>query len=422
MRYANTIFLIATPLIWPIVAVAAGRGSASLVGPDGFGYTLLDQNAAECTFQWVDISATGTAIVFSASGSDPALDDGQAELTLAQDFEFYGETVSTLVLSSNGYLALGAIAAVEDGGDFSNDCGLPAIPGNVAASNARLLVLHDDLTGETGPGTAYQEFFASCPRASATGGNEPCTVLQWSDWAVRGNPDTFDFQAILYHETNQITVQVDPPPSVDGDSATFGIQNGTATSGLAFGCNDPNLLDGQTAICYFHPEHPATTIATDLEVTVTSPQDFVIPGNFAVFDIGVTNLGAGPVNLGRVTLPLPADTTECTWRCTPERGGDCSFGQGDGDLDQTISLGPGGAATFQVRCRLVLNPEGPIVGVGSVLLPPLFADVDTKNNVDSLALPICPFPQDFWPTISSWPDSSTVLTLVPLLPDCTAKM
>jgi len=422
MRHASTKFLIATLLIWPIVAVATGRGSASLVGPDGFGYALLDHNAAECTFQWVDISATGTAIVFSAAGADPAEDDGQAEITLAQDFDFYGETVSTLVLSSNGYLALGAVATVEDGGDFSNDCGLPAIPGNPAASNARLLVLHDDLTGETGPGTAFQQFFGSCPRASASGGNEPCTVLQWEDWAVRGNPDTFDFQAILYHETNQITVQVDPPPSVDGDSATFGVQNGSATSGLAFGCNDAALLDGQTAICYFHPEHPATTIATDLEVTLSSPQDFVIPGNFAIFDIGVTNLGSDPVNLGRVTLPLPADTSDCTWSCTPARGGDCLFGQGEGDLDQTVSLGPGGAATFRVSCRLVLDPAGPIVAMGSVLLPPLFADMDTKNNSDSLALPICPFPQDFWPTISTWPNSSTVLTLVPLLPDCTAKM
>jgi hypothetical protein len=425
MRYPSTKFLAALLFscsLVPALAQKDQRGASTLVGPDGFGYTLLDQNATECAFQWVDISATGTAVVFSPSGMDPADDDGQAEITLAQDFTLYGEQVSTLVISSNGYLAPEATSAGEDGGDFSNDCGLPAIPGNATASTARLLVLHDDLTGETGPGTVFQQFFTNCPRTSVNGGDEPCTVIQWQDWAVRGNPDTFPFQAILYHETNQITVQLDPPVSVSGVSATLGIQNRTATSGLAYGCNDGGLLNGQTALCYFEPEHPATTIATDVEVTISSPQDFVIPGNIAVFDIGVNNLGPNQVNLGRITLPLPADTTEASWTCTPARGGDCLLANGAGELDQVVALRPGGAVSFQVRCQLVLNPTGPITGVSSVLLPPLFSDGDPENNSASLALPICPFPVDYWPTVSGWPFGASVLDLLPLLPDCSAKM
>ena len=30
-------------------------------GPDAFGYTYYDQDEAECSFDWVDISATGTS-------------------------------------------------------------------------------------------------------------------------------------------------------------------------------------------------------------------------------------------------------------------------------------------------------------------------------------------------------------------------
>ena len=108
----------------------------------------------------------GPGVSGTASDSDPAEDDGGAAIALAAPFELYGQPATTLVMSSNGYLALAPSLAAEDGGDFSNDAALPAIPDNARGVAARILAYHDDLSGFDTAGSGLYEYFATCPRWS----------------------------------------------------------------------------------------------------------------------------------------------------------------------------------------------------------------------------------------------------------------
>lgn len=124
---------------------------------DGFGYQYRDDDSGQCAFQAVPLSASASPLpLASASASFPAADDGHtAPLELAAAANFYGQAVSSLVMSTNGYLST---ASAETGGDYENQCGLDG-----DAQGGRLHVLHDDL--RVGPGGGlYRETFPVCPR------------------------------------------------------------------------------------------------------------------------------------------------------------------------------------------------------------------------------------------------------------------
>ncbi|MEO1087664.1 MAG: hypothetical protein AAFY88_25800, partial [Acidobacteriota bacterium] len=93
-------------------------------GPaDTFGHVIFDTPSGFCASDFIDISATGTALTFTASGIFDPNDDGGAALTLAAPFSFYGTDVTDVVVSTNGYVAMGTTGGLadEDGGDFNED-------------------------------------------------------------------------------------------------------------------------------------------------------------------------------------------------------------------------------------------------------------------------------------------------------------
>lgn len=222
-------------------------------GPDMFGYLFFDQDEAECNFDFVDISGTGTALTYTASGMFSADDDGGAEVTLAAPIDFYGTAVTNVVVSTNGYVAMGATLATDSGGDFSNDCPIPAVPDNPPAFPGRLMPYHDDLAADGTGGTTFVQYFADCPRAGEAG-SEDCTIIHWQDWGFFGEVDTFDLQAVLYHQSNLIVYQVDDPSGIaTGVSTAIGIQDQTATDGLEYLCDNDGGIGAAAAVCYYNP-------------------------------------------------------------------------------------------------------------------------------------------------------------------------
>lgn len=233
-------------------------------GPDAFGYTFFDQVEEECNTNFVDISATGTAVTYTASAGFPAEDDGGAVITLGAPFNFYGTEVTSMVVSSNGYLGMGAgdLTTDESGGDFSNDCPLPLAPDNPPAISSRIMPYHDDLAGDGTGGTTFFEFFASCPRAGESGGDEACTIVQWTNWGFFNGTVGFDMQAILYHTSWEIAYEYSDPGAVaDGTGATVGIQNASATDSLMYFCDTPGSIIGTGTLCTFHPDFPPGSLA-----------------------------------------------------------------------------------------------------------------------------------------------------------------
>ncbi|HKY33809.1 MAG TPA: S8 family serine peptidase [Candidatus Polarisedimenticolia bacterium] len=82
-------------------------------GPDAFGYRWRDSDApGGPALQWVDIGATGTPISFSS------LDDSlSATIPMGMSFPFYGNTFTSMKVSTNGWLTFDTTATASVAGN-----------------------------------------------------------------------------------------------------------------------------------------------------------------------------------------------------------------------------------------------------------------------------------------------------------------
>ncbi len=220
---------------------------------DSFGNAI-----AQCNYSFVDISGTGTSMAFQdpdPNDSIPANDDGAtAVINLPQPFDFYGQSITQVIMSSNGYLSLDDR---EDGSDYDNDCPLPQTP-NRGGNQGRILPMHDDLVVNGG---AWYQHFNQCPRAAETGGNPACDVFQWDNVASYADPNlSMQFQAILYPSTGQWVFQY----ATNGtDNASVGLLNPGATDALTWSCNDAGSIQANTAVCAYHKNNKPGALLTD---------------------------------------------------------------------------------------------------------------------------------------------------------------
>jgi len=215
--------------------VGPGQGPDTVVGPDAFGYTVYDDAEAQCTYDFIDITATGVEV---ASGDD--VSSGPVALGGA-GIEFYGDVYTSLVAATNGYISTDPTDA---GPDLSNDCPLPVAPST--GGGARMYPLHDDLVTNS----LLFEYFADCPRPGPLGA-EGCNIFQWNEVTHFSSDVEFNFQVILYEETNSIIFQHGSGNPELGSGSTTGIQNLGNSIGLTYACNTADSVADNTAQCIY---------------------------------------------------------------------------------------------------------------------------------------------------------------------------
>ncbi len=367
--------LTAAVLAGLLAAPAIGQRVAE--GSDAYGYRLFDQTAAECAYQFVDIAGSGTPVVLTASGAAPARDDGGAVVTLSQSFELYGEALSSLVMSSNGYLGVASSLIDEDGGDFSNDAVLPAIPDQEPSVVGRVMALHDELSGEAAGGSTQSEHFAVCPRPSGAVVGEACTVLQWTGWGFLSLPGTFDVQVILYHTSFAIALQIDLGGLSHGD-ATLGIQSPDASSALQYSPASP--LTGTAAVCLFEPRFPHGGLVADLSITKTDKTDSLVGATEVTYEIVARNAGPSPVTGATVSDPVMAPLENCTWSCVPSADSSCTA-SGTGSILDSASLSVGGWAAYTLTCDIAAGATGSVSNTATIAPPAGVTDPDPGNDL-----------------------------------------
>jgi len=369
-------------LIWVgvgSVTFAATRQDSRPQAPDTFGYGV-HYGSPECPFHFIDISDTGTPLTLTASGDDAASDEGGGVLTLLQPFELYGESITDLVVSANGYLAAAASLAKEDGGDFSNDCPLPAIPGNESGAVARIFVYHADLSGNDSGGTIYSQFFTSCPRDSDALTGEACTVVQWHQWGFAFESGTLEAQALLYHQSSQIVIQVGTNDGPDS-RATVGLQDREARSTALFACDTPPVAPAGTAVCFLDPRFPLGGPTANLSIVKTNKRNDVVRGERVTYSITVANSGPSPVSNARVTDTPPQALEACSWTCQPMAGSSCTGGPVTGNIDDDAVLLPvGGAVEYTLECLVTVSASGTLTNSAEVTPPGTTIDPDMGNN------------------------------------------
>ncbi len=225
---------------------------------DVYGYTLDDSaTAGACRFDYIALDRSTPGLTLAPGHEAAAADDSAALLTLAQPFEFYQTPGTSLVASGNGYLATADSLAGDDGSDFSNDCALPALADNAAASQNRIYVYHDDLRPQPG-GRMRQGFFGTCPRASGSGRAEACTVVEWDGFERAGPiPSSLPLraQAVLYHGSHEIAMQYASVDDSRGAQATVGLQGFDGRAARQASCNRGGQVRSGQAICFYDPRH-----------------------------------------------------------------------------------------------------------------------------------------------------------------------
>ena len=214
-----------------------GTTARATGGPDVFGYTFADGAEPGVTFDWIDITGTGLAI----GGGD---DDGYP-VTLGAAFDFYGTSFTEVAMATNGYLSTDP---TDTGGDLSPDCPLPSAPST--GGGARIYPLHDDLIATN----MYYEYFASCPRQNERCAMaEDCSIFFWDGMDHYGGSSDWQMEVVIYHQTNDIVVQVGAGNAELGSSSTTGIQNEAADDGLTYACDTDGSVPDDTAVQFFHP-------------------------------------------------------------------------------------------------------------------------------------------------------------------------
>jgi hypothetical protein len=231
-----------------------------------YGYTVAESAAdGRCGFDYVDLGDAGHPVLLAPGHARAESDDGAAVVPLQQPFEFYQLPSRSLVVSANGYLAAAESLSVEDGSDFSNDCGLPSHADNPSATQNRIYVYHDDLRPRAG-GAVRQAYFGTCPRTGAGGTAQACTVVEWDGFERAGPvPSTQPLraQAVLYHGSHEIALQYSSLDDSRAAHATIGLQGFDGRAARVASCNTPRRIASRQAVCFFDPRHtPGKSLAS----------------------------------------------------------------------------------------------------------------------------------------------------------------
>jgi hypothetical protein len=201
---------------------------------------------ASTTFSDYDFVGSSATFLDACSGqtpSKPAL-GGSATVTMPFNFTLYTATSTTLKYSPRGILTIGgAIPALATNYDLPHSTNSVTKPG--------IFPYWDDLAYNASGSGICTKTFGSAPNRQF--------VVEWQNMTFNtpagDKPASLTFEAILSEGTNNIDVVYSSmtaanQPRADGNSATIGVQNATATSGQA-SYNTEIGLDGGVAFGFY---------------------------------------------------------------------------------------------------------------------------------------------------------------------------
>ncbi len=166
-------------------------------------------------------------------------DDGYFDLSLVSIgnfvFQFYGVPVTTLRITTNGYMTFGT----EEGRCYDN-YPIPYSP-TPGKPNALIAPFWDDLDLSASLSAQVRwEIIGTPPYRQL--------VVEWFEVPSYNFGGAYSFEAILYESTNEIKFQylnvASGTASDYGEFSTVGVENFDGTSGSEFSYNTPSLSNG----------------------------------------------------------------------------------------------------------------------------------------------------------------------------------
>ncbi len=178
---------------------------ATTIGPDAHGYTATDQ----AQYNFVDIRSTGTTAFNGYS------DDGsRGPINIGFSFDFYGNSYSTLYVSSNGMVSFGSGNTAYANTDLTT---------NANPTQAVIVPYWDDLVVDPNNPTNGNVYYETLGNPGSRQ-----FVVEWYVRRIAQHGTELLFEAILYEGSNDILFQyqdVIGSSFSNGESATVGIRD-----------------------------------------------------------------------------------------------------------------------------------------------------------------------------------------------------
>jgi hypothetical protein len=233
-------------------------------GPDGGGYYFIDSDDEAMNaprYEWIDISTIGTPVDLS-NGTLPEDDMYSNPIDMGMDFVFYGTTVTSVAVSSNGFLSFDALTSAS----FSNS----AIP-TAATPNNLVAVEWDDMAWTAGTGACYSYYDEANRRF----------IVSWENWEYYSSPyNPHNFQVIINSSDNSIVMQYGPNDAGFHPTSTVGIENASGSIGTQYLFNQAGL-HSEMAI-YFGLQGPI------FGTNNVGPTSILSPGAYGQVGIPIT--------------------------------------------------------------------------------------------------------------------------------------
>lgn len=164
-----------------------------------------------------------------------------------------------------------------------------------------------------------------------------------------------------------------------GSGATGNITN-TATVTAPPGVTETNLNNNSATVTN------TPTLQSDIAITKTDGVTTYVPGNSLTYTIVVTNNGPSDVTNATVTDNLPAGIAGATWTCGITAAGTgtvtnaCGAASGNGNINTTVTLRRGAAATFTLNASVASGASGNLTNTATVAPPAGVTDTNPNNN------------------------------------------
>jgi uncharacterized repeat protein (TIGR01451 family) len=124
----------------------------------------------------------------------------------------------------------------------------------------------------------------------------------------------------------------------------------------------------------------ALTPQADLSISKTDGSATATPGGAVIYTIVVSNAGPSLATGASVTDAFPPELTGATWTCVGAGGGTCGIASGSGNIATTVTLPPGGTASFIVTATVSASASGALSNTATVAAPGGVTDPAPANN------------------------------------------
>ena len=118
----------------------------------------------------------------------------------------------------------------------------------------------------------------------------------------------------------------------------------------------------------------------DLSITKTNGVATSTPGTATTYTIIAKNNGADVVTGATVVDTFAAILTNPSWTCAASTGSVCTAGPVSGNINNTVTLAPGGTATFTVTATISAAATGNLVNTATITAPADITEIDATNN------------------------------------------